>query len=234
MIKYVFFDLGLTLVENHMPQRYQKALAVSGLEVSGQRAEELYHLANKYFMRERQGELGKGSRQCFVDFMTYICEQAGDKSKTEEVIKQLEKMEHSVWEKFDYTKAVLEEIRRHGIHTGLISNWDSSCRSVLKENGLEQLLDVVVVSSEENVEKPEAAIFVKALQRAEVMPEECIYVGDNYYDDAVGSAKLGIKSYIINGFPDYFGIEELKDKKVDIISDIRELPVKLGLTEKYE
>ena len=85
-----------------------------------------------------------------------------------------------------------------------------------------------MISSEEEVEKPEARIFEKAVSLAGIEPKECVYVGDNYYDDGVGSAKLGIESFIIN--PDgYLGIEELREKDVNIISDIREIPEKLGL-----
>ncbi|MBQ7840782.1 MAG: HAD-IA family hydrolase [Lachnospiraceae bacterium] len=228
VIKYVFFDLGLTLVENSMPKRYRKAMSASGFDISEEQAAEVYHLANKFFMRERQGELGKGNRKCFVDYVTCVCKLAGDETKALQVIGHLEKMEKPVWKAFDYTVEVLEELKKHGVGLGLISNWDSTCRDVLAENGLDKLLDVIVVSSEENVEKPEASIFEKAIALAEINPWECIYVGDNYYDDAVGSAKLGIESFIINS-PDYFGIEELKGKNVNIISDIREIPVKIGL-----
>lgn len=227
-IKYVFFDLGLTLVENAMPERYQKAMSESGFAITVERAAEIYHLANKFFMRERQGELGKGSRKCFEEYVTCVCALAGDEKKAGQVIENLVKMEKPVWKAFDFTQKVLMDLRKGGFGVGLISNWDSTCRSVLADNGLDRLLDVIVISSEEEVEKPEARIFEKAVSLAGIEPKECIYVGDNYYDDGVGSAKLGIESFIIN--PDgYLGIEELREKDVNIISDIREIPEKLGL-----
>ncbi|MGN1177229.1 MAG: HAD family hydrolase [Roseburia sp.] len=228
MIRYVFFDLGLTLLENSMPERYRKVMAAIGLSISPKRAQEVYHLTNKYFMRERPGEMGKNNRRCFEDYVTYICCLAGDESKTPEVIKQLAAEEKPVWKAFPYTLPVLEELRQKGIKIGLISNWDNTCRNVLKDNGLDSLLDVIVISSEENIEKPDKRIFQKALTLAEIAPEECIYVGDNYYDDAVGAGQLGIRSFIINP-PDYLGIEELKEEKITIITDIREIPLKLEL-----
>ena len=51
MVKQIFFDLGLTLVHNDMPRRYQTALKEIGYDISLSQAERAYHLANKYFMR---------------------------------------------------------------------------------------------------------------------------------------------------------------------------------------
>lgn len=229
MVKYVFFDLGLTLVENQMPQHYMEALNFCGFHITRQMAARIYHLANKYFMRERQGELGKGNRQCFEDYVTLVCEIAGNKEKAPLVINALDKMNRPVWRSFSFTFPVLETLKANGIGTGLISNWDLNCRQVLKENGLYDYLNPIIVSSEEQVEKPEQRIFEIALEKAGVKPEECIYVGDNYYDDAVGSAKLGIKCYIINP-ADYLGIEEIKGTDTEIIADIREVLDKLGFS----
>lgn len=63
---------------------------------------------------------------------------------------------------------LLAELRQRGIHTGLISNWDSTCRRVLAETGLNKLLDTVVISSEIGMEKPDPGIFETALRMADV------------------------------------------------------------------
>lgn len=62
MIQRVFFDLGLTLAESDVPQGYVEHLARLGHPVSLEEAQRAYHLANKFFMRERQGALGKGQQ----------------------------------------------------------------------------------------------------------------------------------------------------------------------------
>ena len=228
MIKYVFFDLGLTLVENGMTNRYKQALNACGFSISEGEAERLYHLANKYFMRERQGELGKKDRKCFEDYMTLVCELAGDKCKTSEVIEALGCLGKPSWKKFDYTLPVLNTLKENGIQAALISNWDLGCRDVLKRNQLYEHLDPIIVSSEVGVEKPDPRIFEKALLEADIRADECIYVGDNYYDDTVGASKAGIKCYVINP-PDYLGIEELKEKEIEIINDVRDVLAKLGI-----
>ena len=192
VIRYVFFDLGLTLVENGMPERYRKAMEARGISLSSQKAGEIYHLANKYFMRERPGEMGKGNRRCFEDYVAYICWLAGNESKAPEVIRQLTEGEKPVWKAYPYTLPVLRELKKKGIKTGLISNWDNTCREVLEDNGLDSMLDVIVISCEENIEKPDKRIFQKALALADIGPEECIYVGDGGSRELETARKLGM------------------------------------------
>lgn len=93
---------------------------------------------------------------------------------------------------------VLRVLRGRGIATGLVSNWDTSCRSVLEQTGLAPYLDPIVVSSEVGVEKPDRRIFEKALELSGDSPEHCLYVGDNYYDDGVGASQVGMEFCILN------------------------------------
>ena len=77
MIQRVFFDLGLTLAESDVPQGYVEHLARLGHPVSLEEAQRAYHLANKFFMRERQGALGKGSKEVLRDFLARVCQELG-------------------------------------------------------------------------------------------------------------------------------------------------------------
>ena len=56
-------------------------------------------------------------------------------------------------------------------------------------------------------------IFNLAMQKANVSPQACIYVGDNYYDDAVGSRKVGMQTLILNRFGT-LGVEEIDDAPI--------------------
>ena len=55
---------------------------------------------------------------------------------------------------------------------------------------------------------------------AGVEPSECLYVGDNYYDDAVGASAAGMRTLLINP-PGRLGIEELKFP--DVIESIQDV-----------
>lgn len=48
-----------------------------------------------------------------------------------------------------------------------------------------------------------------------------MYVGDNYYDDVIGSSKVGMESCLINRFGNV-GIEEIDS--VRTISSVADLP----------
>ena len=58
--------------------------------------------------------------------------------------------------------------------------------------------------------KPDPRIFDIALQKAAVSARDCIYIGDNYYDDALGSRRVGMPAMIINRFGK-LGVEEIHD-----------------------
>jgi putative hydrolase of the HAD superfamily len=124
------------------------------------------------------------------------------------------------WFPYPFTVDVLEDLNKKGYRMGVISNWDNSARTILEKHRLDRFFEHIIISSEVGSEKPDVRIFQKAMQAASVDPGECIYVGDNYYDDAVGSRKVGMETIIINRYGE-LGIEELEN--CSVICDIREL-----------
>ena len=131
------------------------------------------------------------------------------------------------WLPYQGVGAILEALQQRSIGLGIISNWDCTARDVLSAVGLINYFDPIIVSCEVGCSKPDPAIFNLALQTAAVDPRNCIYIGDNYYDDAVGSRKVGMPSLIINRFGS-LGTEEITD--CPVISDISEIFNFLDLT----
>jgi putative hydrolase of the HAD superfamily len=90
---------------------------------------------------------------------------------------------------------VLSEIRNSGLKIGLISNVCS--RSLvpanLKEYGIYEYFNPVVLSSEYGRRKPDPAIFHYAARLANVPTSECLYVGDRIARDVVGARKAGYR-----------------------------------------
>ena len=73
-------------------------------------------------------------------------------------------------------------IRHHcttGLKLGIVSNFDTRLRPILKGLGLDQLFDTIVISAEIGVEKPNPIIFEAACQELGVLPEEAVHVGDD-------------------------------------------------------
>lgn len=83
--------------------------------------------------------------------------------------------------------------------TGLLSNAWGSARTVFTgKYGLGQVLDVLVISAEEGVVKPEARIYHIALERLGVRPEEAVFI-DDMEENVVGAQKVGLHGIHFRG-----------------------------------
>ena len=153
-----------------------------------------------------------------------------DVCKLDSVWHGIQKEVENYWLPFDGIHEVLQRLKRDSIGLGIISNWDDTARHVLNGAELTQYFDPIIISSEVNCKKPEAEIFELALDRAGVSADECIYIGDNYYDDALGSRTVGINALILNRFGK-LGVEEIKD--CPIIQHISEIPEHVRLAGRH-
>jgi putative hydrolase of the HAD superfamily len=122
----------------------------------------------------------------------------------------IKKEVRNYWLPFNGVEEVLQELKRRSIQLGVISNWDCTAREILSQAGLTDYFDHLVISCEVDCSKPDARIFKLALEKASLEADRCIYVGDNYYDDCLGSRKVGMNPLIINRFGS-LGVEEIDD-----------------------
>lgn len=222
-VSYIWFDLGYTLLYLKRETTYQKTLAEAGFHVTIDELEKHFHLMDKYFMREYPGALGAKREVVMPWYLGALNYQMGimaDVSELETRWAQMQDKTPGYWSSFPQVEGLLKNLRKEGYRLGVISNWDHTARSILDENGLTRYFDNIVISSEVGVTKPDPRIFRLAFEQAGVSPEECLYIGDNYYDDGVGSEKVGMDYLIINRFG-RLGIEELKNCRV--ISDVTEV-----------
>lgn len=197
---------------------FQERLHAAGIDRPIKDITVAYHLADKYFMREFPGVLGKHFKEYANKYeelmLEYLKVQPSMKIPNEDEESKLK------WTAFPETLPTLQKLKRAGFGIGLISNWDPSARDVLSQTGIDKYLDYAVISSEVKVEKPNEEIFYYGLKKADVSPEESLYIGDNYYDDVLGSQRVGMDSMLINPYG-RLGIEEVKD--VPIIRDVNAL-----------
>ena len=86
-----------------------------------------------------------------------------------------------------------------GKDLGIISNGDSrQQRRKLEQLHIRELFDPVIISSDLNISKPDPRIFLEACRQAGKRPQECIYVGDNFEVDILGSRGAGLKGIWLN------------------------------------
>ena len=58
--------------------------------------------------------------------------------------------------------------------------------------------DIVVVSGDINIHKPDAAIFIYTADKLGLKAEECLYVGDHPVNDIEGALGAGMKAVRMN------------------------------------
>ena len=221
--KYIWFDLGYTLLKLKREESFQEILKNLGFDVSTSQIEKAFHLTDKLFMRQYPGVLGKsrafympmylGNMIYTLGLRTDICPLFVEwKKKLENPFK--------VWAPFDNVKNELKNLAAEGYRLGVISNWDKTAVPLLDQFELTSFFDNIIISSEVGYEKPDPKIFQIALEMASISVEDSLYVGDNYYDDGIGSRNIGMDFVIINPYGD-LGIEELEG--CNLVPDITHL-----------
>lgn len=90
---------------------------------------------------------------------------------------------------------VLAEIKALGLKIGIISNTQSlyQVSTNLKEYGIFEYFDPIILSSEYGRRKPDPAIFYTAARRANVPTGACVFVGDVISKDILGANRAGFR-----------------------------------------
>jgi putative hydrolase of the HAD superfamily len=95
------------------------------------------------------------------------------------------------------------------LRTGIVSNFDHRLPAVLEALALAPLFDLVVLPGDVGAAKPDARIFVHALQRLGLRPEEAVYVGDDADDDIAAAERAGLRAIDAAALPDLRSLESL-------------------------
>lgn len=104
----------------------------------------------------------------------------------------------TVWRMYPETESILAELRQRGLRLGIISNWDTRLKTIVRELGLHKLIDGLFISSEVGYRKPDKRIFDRAIEATAARPQETIHVGDTYEEDVVGALGAGIAPIFID------------------------------------
>ena len=111
---------------------------------------------------------------------------------------------HKFWEPHTWTdpqiRPLWEGLHDKGIRVGVLSNtiWSRDYhRGLFARDGVLDLVDGDVYSSETPWVKPQREIFLEAARRIGVAPGECVYVGDRGYEDVHGPQSAGMRAILV-------------------------------------
>jgi HAD superfamily hydrolase (TIGR01549 family) len=142
----------------------------------------------------------------------------GSRACAQEMVREWER--HDNFALYEDALPVLEELRRHGLRIGLVSNGQRDLDEFVTHHGLD--VDVAVGSMAHGRQKPHPSIFEAALAALEVGAAEAAMVGDSYEDDIEGARALGLVAVLLDRDDRYPG-EPAR------IPDLYALPAALGL-----
>jgi HAD superfamily hydrolase (TIGR01549 family) len=129
---------------------------------------------------------------------------------------------HENFHIYEDALVALDEVRRHGLRVGLISNGQRDLAEFAEHHGLD--VDATVGSMSHGRIKPHPSIFETALSALDAAPAETVMVGDSVEDDIEGARALGIRAILVDR-------DGLHVGESDRIDTLLALPAALGLTK---
>ena len=89
----------------------------------------------------------------------------------------------------------LASIRADGLAIGLVTNGEAEFQwRHIEALALREMVDTVLISETEGLRKPNKVIFLRAAERLNVRPEQCLFVGDNPIADILGAHAAGMQT----------------------------------------
>ena len=111
----------------------------------------------------------------------------------------------------------------NGYYLGVISDIDAwEAEYILTVLGIREYFEHVPTSAEANRTKPAPEIFETALEKAQIPPEQILFVGDRYDNDMRGGKQAGLRTVAFGGSAAKKATED--GSVVDfVIDDLRDL-----------
>lgn len=201
-IKWIFFDVGSTLVDETKAYEHRILDAIEGTDVTVEQFME----KRLFFARQNlKGDL---------ETVKYFGLKLTPWHSEDEI-------------PYPDAEDILIYIRDKGYKTGVIANQPLGTADRLESYGFLQYVNVVAASAELGVAKPDKEIFNKAFEMAGCTAGECVMIGDRLDNDIIPAKELGMKTiWIRNGFAIHQiprSPEETPDYTVDNLLELKKI-----------
>ena len=166
-IKWVFFDMGATLIDETQAWRHRIRDMIAGTGISFEQFHE------KRIAFARQNLNGDAEAIRFFGLAKTPWPQEDEVP-------------------YPQAEAILAYLRDRGYGIGVIANQSPGSVERLRGWGLLSYIDVVAASAELGVAKPDRAIFDRALEMAHCTAQEAVMIGDRLDNDVAPAKRLGM------------------------------------------
>ncbi|KAK5976162.1 HAD hydrolase family IA variant 3 [Trichostrongylus colubriformis] len=117
-------------------------------------------------------------------------------------------------------KTVIEDLRRRGLGTAVVSNFDGRLKTILQSMELYPLFDIVVASGEVGVEKPNQKIFDLVTKHYGLFSASALlHIGDNVEKDYKGALNFGASALLFD--PSSTNCDVHNDHKISSFTQLK-------------
>lgn len=197
-IKWLFFDVGSTIMDEHLAyeHRLQEIADLAGVSFDN-----VYEIAMEFYKQNKKGDL-ETAKLLGVKLTKWHTEDEMLYADALTCLKSLSS--------------------RYKI--GIIANQSLGTKERLEAHGILQYIDLVIASAEEGVAKPDKWIFEIALERAGCKAQEAIMIGDRIDNDIIPAKLMGMHTiWVKQGFGKYWDITQENEKADYTIQELSEL-----------
>ncbi|MCM1046850.1 MAG: HAD-IA family hydrolase [Clostridiales bacterium] len=189
MIKAIYFDLFFTLIIPEYDKGYSE---FDILNLSLQEWEKYAEDADLY--RERALGLVKSEREIIEKIAAKMPFDINDIQKEKVIIAREKRMETALQNVSENITDILKILKSKGLKLGLISNADIIDCKYWEKSGLDAFFDNAVFSCNVGLLKPDKRIYELAMHNLNVLPSECLFVGDGGSNELYGAKSVGMKT----------------------------------------
>ena len=235
-IKGVFFDLGGTLrICEKVPEHQEKA-KVRMAELAGRTDVQAFiDMVEERYLPYREWALTENKEAGDFELWDKWLLPEMDKERLAAVCHELTYQYRQVKGLRHVVPGGLKVIRGlydRGYRLGIISNLigEHEIPDWLREDGLAQYFDAVVLSSVCHIRKPDPRIYQMGCEELGLTPEECVSVADNLGRDITGAKAAGIGANILFITPEKLAKKTITDENrpdyiVHRFPEILDLPI---------
>ena len=168
-IKWLFFDLGSTLIDESECYQLRYREAVAGTTIS---------------VADFEKKVIEFSKQ----------NQRGDHEAVKYYGIKLPPWHKEAEKPYNDTEYVLDQLSGKGYRLGVIANQSPGTKERLLSWGLLKYFDIVLASAEEGISKPNPEIFERVLIAADCLPDSAVMIGDRLDNDIAPAKRIGMKT----------------------------------------